>query len=140
MFILSRGAPKTFNAIRERTVATGSEKYTGTQQENGKFTDYGKVRNLERDCYNVWDYNVGSNQSTKDKIAFQHPAIFPEALAADHIASWSNPGDVVLDPFLGSGTTGKMAAAANRKFIGIERDPTYFEIARKRIEPFPWET
>jgi site-specific DNA-methyltransferase (adenine-specific) len=133
MFIFSRGAPKTFNAIRERTVATGSEKYTGTQQENGKFTDYGKVRNLERDRYNVWDYNVGSNQSTKDKIAFQHPAIFPEALANDHILSWSNEGDTVLDPFLGSGTTGKMAAQLGRKFIGIERDVKYFEIAQRRI-------
>ena len=105
MFVLSKGKPKSVNLIREKTLATGKEKYTGTQQENGKFGVYGKNRNLERDKYNVWDIKVGSNQSTKDKIAFQHPAIFPEKLAEDHILSWSNEGDIVLDPMAGSGTT-----------------------------------
>ena len=60
--------------------------------------------------------------------------MFPEALANDHIISWSNEGDIVLDPFMGSGTTGKMALLNNRKFIGIELSPEYVEIARKRIE------
>jgi site-specific DNA-methyltransferase (adenine-specific) len=63
----------------------------------------------------------------------EHPAVFPRALAADHIASWSNEGDTVLDPFLGSGTTAKMASSLGRKFIGIERDPKYFELAQGRI-------
>ena len=133
MFVWTRGTPKTFNAIREPTQATGKEKYTGTQQENGRFTDYGKTRNLERDRYNIWSYTVGSNQTTKDKEAFKHPAIYPEALALDHIVSWSNEGDTVLDPFMGSGTTGKMAQASGRNFIGIERDPEYFRIASERI-------
>lgn len=132
MFVFSKGKPKTVNLIREDTQATGVEKYTGTQQENGKFTDYGKVRNSQRDRYNVWDYKVGSNQTTKDKIAFQHPAIFPEKLAHDHIISWSNEGDTVLDPFMGSGTTGKMAKQLGRNFIGIELDKDYYEIAKKR--------
>jgi DNA modification methylase len=61
------------------------------------------------------------------------PRQFPEALARDHILSWSNEGDTVLDPFMGSGTTGKMALAHGRNFIGIERDPTYFAIAEQRI-------
>lgn len=133
MFVLSKGAPKSFNAIRERTTANGTEKYTGTQQENGRFTDYGKQRNLYRDRYNIWAYTVGANQSTQDKAAFAHPAIFPEALARDHILSWSNPGDTVFDPFLGSGTTGKMAKLLNRNFIGIELDEGYFKIAEQRI-------
>ncbi len=90
MFVFSKGKPKTVNLIREKTLATGKEKYTGTQQENGKFTGYGKKRNLERDKYNIWSVKVGSNQTTKDKIAFKHPAIFPEQLANDHILSWSN--------------------------------------------------
>ncbi len=60
-------------------------------------------------------------------------AQFPEALARDHILSWSNPGDVVLDPFLGSGTTGKMALLEGRRFIGIEREPN-FQIAQNRIQ------
>ena len=59
--------------------------------------------------------------------------MFPEALARDHILSWSNPGDTVLDPFLGSGTTGKMAVLGGRNFIGIEISPEYMAIAEKRI-------
>ena len=66
--------------------------------------------------------------------AFGHPAMFPEKLAHDHIISWSNEGDTVLDCFFGSGTTGKIALKTNRKIIGIEKDPDYFEIARKRVE------
>ena len=68
------------------------------------------------------------------KIAFQHPAIFPEQLAADHIISWSNPGDIVLDPMCGSGTTCKMALKLGRRFIGIDIAEEYCEIARKRVE------
>ena len=65
---------------------------------------------------------------------YGHPAIFPEALARDHIRSWSKHGDLVLDPFMGSGTTGKMAVQGGRRFVGIEIAPSYFDIARKRIE------
>ena len=135
MFVLSKGKPKSVNLIREKTLATGKEKYTGTQQENGKFGVYGKNRNLERDKYNVWDIKVGSNQSTKDKIAFQHPAIFPEKLAEDHILSWSNEGDIVLDPMAGSGTTLKMAKNNNRNYVGIEIAPEYIEIIKNRLTP-----
>ena len=63
----------------------------------------------------------------------RHPAPFPERIASDHIISWSNEGDTVFDPFMGSGTTGKMAAQAGRKFIGIEMDPDYMKIAENRI-------
>ena len=134
MFVLSKGKPKSVNLIREKTLATGKEKYTGTQQENGKFGVYGKNRNLERDKYNVWDIKVGSNQSTKDKIAFQHPAIFPEKLAEDHILSWSNEGDIILDPMAGSGTTLKMAKKNNRNYIGIEIAQEYVDIINKRLQ------
>ncbi|OQA50491.1 MAG: DNA adenine methyltransferase YhdJ [Bacteroidetes bacterium ADurb.Bin302] len=70
-------------------------------------------------------------------LIIKHPAVFPEQLAADHIASWSNPGDVVLDPFMGSGTTCKMAQANNRSFIGIEISPEYCKIAEKRLRQKP---
>ena len=133
MFVFSKGKPKSVSLIREKTLATGKEKYTGTQQENGRFGSYGKKRNLERDKYNVWDIKVGSNQTTKDKIAFQHPAIFPEKLAEDHILSWSNEGDTILDPMAGSGTTLKMAKKNNRNYIGIEISPEYIEIINKRL-------
>ena len=82
----------------------------------------------------MWSYDVGNNKSTKDKFAFKHPAIFPEKLAQDHILSWSNEGDIVLDCFMGSGTTGKMALLNNRKFIGIEKVEKYFKISKQRIE------
>ena len=74
-----------------------------------------------------------SQKSTKDKIAFDHPAIFPEQLANDHIISWSNENDLVYDPFIGSGTTAKMAKLNNRNFIGSEISEKYVEIAEKRI-------
>ena len=83
---------------------------------------------------NVWFYNVGKWKSTKDEIAYEHPAIFPDLLAHDHIISWSNEGQTVLDPFMGSGTTGKQAKLLGRNFIGIEKEETYFEIAKKRIK------
>jgi site-specific DNA-methyltransferase (adenine-specific) len=137
MFVFSKGKPKSVNLIREKTLATGKEKYTGTQQENGKFGAYGKQRNLDRDRYNVWDIKVGSNQSTKDKIAFQHPAIFPEKLAEDHILSWSNEGDTILDPMAGSGTTLKMAKKNNRNYIGIEISEEYCKIAEARLQALP---
>lgn len=134
MFVFSKGRPKSVNLIREKTLATGKEKYTGTQQENGKFTDYGKKRNLERDRYNVWDVKVGSNQSTKDKFAFKHPAVFPEALANDHILSWSNENDIVYDCFAGSGTTAKMSIINNRNWIASEISAEYCEIIKERIK------
>ena len=69
-----------------------------------------------------------------DGMSGVHAATFPEQLAADHIQSWSNPRDVVLDPFVGSGTTGKMAVLASRQFIGIDCSAEYIALARKRIQ------
>ena len=63
----------------------------------------------------------------------EHPAMFPELLAKDHILSWSNEGDLILDPFTGSGTTGKMAKVLNRDFIGIEISEDYFKIAQEKV-------
>ena len=83
---------------------------------------------------NVWLINTGYMRTTKDKFAYKHPAMFPEELCERHILSWSNDGDTVLDCFMGSGTTGKMAVLNNRKFIGIELDEGYFQIAKQRIE------
>ena len=83
---------------------------------------------------NVWTYVVSGGSSSTDKIAHQHPAIFPEKLAQDHILSWSNELDLVLDPFMGSNTTGKMCKILNRNFIGIEIDETYYNIAKQRLE------
>jgi site-specific DNA-methyltransferase (adenine-specific) len=83
---------------------------------------------------NIWDYAVGMHGTTSDKIAFQHPAVFPEKLAEDHILSWSNEGDLVFDPMCGSGTTCKMAVKNNRNYLGCDISEEYVSIARQRLE------
>jgi DNA modification methylase len=80
---------------------------------------------------NIFRYKT--NQFQSDIIAFKHPATFPEQLATDQILSWSNKGDRVMDPFMGSGTTGKMAIINEREFIGFEIAKEYFDIAEIRI-------
>lgn len=133
MLVLSKGKPSRWNPIMVPCATAGTKRQRGgsKQREAG----YAERRREEsttvaelKQAANVFAYDVGKN----DKTA--HNAPFPEQLAADHIASWSNPGDVVLDPFLGSGTTGKMAILADRDFIGIEISNEYLNIARKRIE------
>jgi site-specific DNA-methyltransferase (adenine-specific) len=85
---------------------------------------------------NIWKYNVGKGFNSKDKESHEHPAIFPEQLAEDHILSWSNKDDIILDPFSGSGTTCKMAKKNNRKFIGIDISEEYCKLAEKIIAKY----
>ena len=137
MFVLSKGKPKTFNPIIENTVNPNGKITTTQRKKDGnknRVASYGRKRNSTRYRHNIWKYNVGKNQTTKDKIAFQHPAIFPEQLAEDHILSWSNSGDIVLDPMCGSGTTCKMAKLNGRNYIGIDIAEEYVEMARRRVE------
>tara|TARA_R110000737_G_scaffold13555_1_gene29416 strand:- start:39 stop:557 length:519 start_codon:yes stop_codon:yes gene_type:complete len=82
---------------------------------------------------NIWKYNTGKGFTTMDKFAFEHPAIFPELLVEDHILTWTNEGDIVLDPFVGSGTTPKMAHLNNRKWLGIDISEEYVQISKKRL-------
>lgn len=134
MFVFSKGKPKTVNRIMTECQHVGKVHFG-----KNKINDENCYRRIDRavkptkPLKNIWRYNVGINQSSKDKIASKHPAIFPEQLAQDHILSWSNEGDIVLDPFMGSGTTAKMALISGRKFIGIEIDKGYFDIAVNRI-------
>jgi len=83
--------------------------------------------------YNVWTYKTSKN-GQEDEIAYQHPAIFPIQLVKDHIISWTNPGDLIYDPFMGSGTTAKAAIQMGRNFLGSEISEDYFKISLKRIE------
>jgi len=129
MFIFSKGQPRIFNPIMQKCKFGGKE-YNSTCKDitTGKErTKKNFILNNERYKDNIWDFAVAQNKTS-------HPAIFPEQLASDHIISWSNEGDVVFDPFMGSGTTGKMAKLNNRKFIGIEKVPEYFEIAQERMK------
>jgi site-specific DNA-methyltransferase (adenine-specific) len=136
MFVLSKGKPKVFNSIKDRKNIyagnLGSVGLNTSTQINGtkKIRDK-KVISEFGQRHNVWEMNT-SGQENMGK-AIEHPATFPEKLANDHILSWSNKGDTVLDCFLGSGTTGKVAKHLNRQFIGIEISPEYLEIAKNRI-------
>ena len=137
MFVFVKGKkPKSFNPIQTEKSESSitKEKASSYRQKDGttKKTRIKSDKLTKAEC-NVWVYDVGYMKSSKDKVSFKHPATFPEQLAEDHILSWSNEGEVVFDPFMGSGTTGKMAALNGRNFIGIELDDKYFEIAKRRI-------
>jgi site-specific DNA-methyltransferase (adenine-specific) len=130
MFIFIKGKPTRGKLILDRKNKTkpgtvmkvnaniqtdGSSKYQRTIVSK----EFGK-RN------NIWTID------TERKV--DHPAPFPLQLAKDHIISWSNEGDTVLDPFMGSGTTGIAAKLLNRSFLGIELADEYFDMAKERIE------
>ena len=134
MFVLSKGKPATFNPLKVPTARHGVELLTHNKLRDGINKKKRGELKKEKTRTNVWSYAVGLGGTTRDRIAFQHPAVFPEKLAEDHILSWSNPGDVVLDPMCGSGTTGKMALLNDRRFIGIDISSEYIDIARERIE------
>jgi len=131
MFVFSKGKPKCCNYIKEKCKHAGKRAVSYQRSENDKLRYDRKEKNKNHivndykiKC-NVWEY---ASCSVKG-----HPAPFPEQLANDHIISWSNPSDTVFDPFMGSGTTGKMAVLNGRDFIGIELDADYFKIAERRI-------
>ncbi len=133
MFVFSKGKPKTFNPLKEPTKRHGMETAVSNKGPDAVNRKVPVELKKEKTKTNIWPYAVGLGGSTSDKIAFQHPAIFPEKLAEDHILSWSNPGDVVFDPMCGSGTTCKCAARHNRKWIGVDISENYIKIARERL-------
>lgn len=142
MFVFSKGKPNTFNPIMRDNKYSGYKK-TGTHRIEGadlkqmNKKTYIKEKSIEN---NIWFYNVGSGQTTVDKIAHKHPAVFPEQLVLDHITSWSNEGDVVFDPMCGSGTTCKMALLNNRKFLGVDMSHEYIEeVCIPRLEKYGWK-
>jgi len=133
MFAFSKGSPKTFIPITESTKYQGLANMKNRGQ-NGTL-NYEKVeRTTEKKVGNVFFYSIGGGISTKDKIAYNHPAIFPEKLVADQIKTWTNENDLVYDPFMGSGTTAKIAHLLNRKWVGSEISKEYVDLAYKRIK------
>jgi site-specific DNA-methyltransferase (adenine-specific) len=135
MFVLSKGKPLTTNIQTQKTIwKKNTKEISTTRQKDGttKAMKYEKGKD-ERKMDNVWIINTGFMRTTKDNIAYKHPAIFPDELCERHILSWSNEGDIVLDPFMGSGTTAKMAILNNRNYIGFEIAEEYCIMANKRI-------
>jgi DNA modification methylase len=132
MFCFSKGKPKTFNPIMVECKYKGmaNMKNRGVNGEK----NYRKVkRNEKRKVGNIFTYSIGGGISTKDKKAYSHPAIFPEKLAEDQIQTWSNEGDLIYDPFCGSGTTVKVAKNMNRKWLGSEISEEYFSLILDRL-------
>lgn len=142
MFVFSKGKPKTVHILKERRHNKYNDKRTF--RSNKQFNRDESGKHLRRDYYfservprrNIWYYSTGLNGTTMYRDAFKHPAIFPEKLAMDHILSWSNPGDLVLDPFMGSGTVGVTSLQSNRSFIGIELEEKYYNIAVERCKEY----
>jgi len=137
MFILSKGRPKTFNPLIDKLNICKKGGGGNYRQKNGVMTTgkkSGVLLNKFGMRFNIWRYKVGGGQSAKNKIAYQHPAIFPEQLAIDHILSWSDKGDIILDPMCGSGTTCVAAKNLNRSYIGIDISEEYCKIARERLK------
>jgi site-specific DNA-methyltransferase (adenine-specific) len=137
MFVFSKGKPNTFNPIMAPcefagNVTSGSTFY---KDSSGELTRVKPTTIKEEKIRgNIFEYLVGSAQTGK----YKHPAMFPEQLAHDQIITWSKAGDVVLDPFLGAGTTAVAAVNTDRQYIGFEVDPKYFDIAYRRIYEARW--
>jgi DNA modification methylase len=134
MFIFSKGNPKTFNGIRDKkNTEAGATAHVSFRDKDGivkKTSSFNKTKIAELGLRtNVWFINSALSSSNRNG----HPAPFPEQLANDHIISWSNPNDLVLDPMNGSGTTTKMAKKLGRNYIGIEISPEYCKIAEDRL-------
>ena len=138
-FVFSKGRPKTINLLQDKpnkwagTTAWGN---SSKRTKEGELVASGMKSKVIKEFgvrENVWRVPNSGGFGQRDKRAYQHPATMPEELARDHILTWSNEGDVVLDPFMGSGTTGVACRKTNREFIGIEINPEYYELAMSRV-------
>ena len=130
MFVFTKGKIKTVHRLDNGKPRTkgGAGRFTkdGVHKVEKRSDAEGKLQLRS----NIWRYNVGF---TSGDDTTGHPAVFPELLAQDHILSWSNEGDTIFDPFMGSGTTAKMALLNNRNYIGFELSEEYCKIAEERI-------
>lgn len=144
MFVFSKGSPKTFNPIMVPSAHSGKLRVSKFRRKAGKNsgTDeleqsggFGTPISDNKIKSNIWTYVIGCFASATDKSAFEHPAVFPEKMVADHIISWSEKGDLIFDPMVGSGTTTVVARALERNFIGFDESEDYIRIARRRKLP-----
>jgi len=139
VFILSKGIPKTINYIRDvKNSNPGSMSSSTARNPDGSMKSIGPIISgafSRRSC--IWKYTSGKYTTSSDEIAFEHPAVMHEQLAMDHIYTWSNKGDIVLDPMAGSGTSLVAAKKLGRKYVGFDVCDDYCNLARKRLEKIP---
>ena len=140
MFVFSKGKPKTSNLICDKPNKwaghTNWGKNTKRIGENEQLVEVGNIKPVPdfSPRNNIWRYVNGGGFASKDKVAHKHPAIFPEELVKDHLLTWTNKGDLVYDPFIGSGTVAKMCILLGRDYIGSEISQEYVDICNERIE------
>ena len=104
MLAFAKDKPKTFNPLKMPTKRNGVEMCVSNKCSGGISRKVLVELKKEKTLTNAREYAVGLGGSTKDKVAFKHPTIFPEHLAADYIVSWKKPNNIVFDPMCGSGT------------------------------------
>lgn len=128
MFVFSKGTPKTFNPIMRECKSAGRLYDSTAKNIDGESGRHKLVYNVNKEMvdYNIWDIAIAQNKT-------KHPAVFPIEIPLRHIKSWTNEGDIVLDPFMGSGTTALAAIDLNRYYIGIEMNEEYYDICIDRI-------
>jgi site-specific DNA-methyltransferase (adenine-specific) len=137
VFVLSKGSPSYVNRIKDRENKSAGKLVRASRvHPDGRREDYQlpRVYGPTRVRSNVWPIIVGNNKNTKDEVARGHPALMPEDLARDLIVSYSRPGELVFDPFLGAGTTARIAIVNHRAYAGFEIHRPYYRKALKRIE------
>ena len=136
MFVFSKDTPKVFNPIMEKSTYGGLRVSSSTyRQQDGSMKVRGGRSTVSSTKLksSIWYLPSGGHKTTRDKFAFKHPAMFPEQLARNHIVTWTNPGDLVLDPMCGAGTVPKIALELGRRYIGVDIVEEYCELAQKRV-------
>ena len=141
-FILSKGRPKTINLIQDK-----KNKWAGitswgnatSRKKDGTTHDPNRKSNAIKEWgvrTNIWRIKNSGGFGQSSKASYKHPATMPEELARGHIKTWSGVNDIVLDPFMGAGTTAQVSAEENRQYIGFEIDETYHKMCIDRMQPF----
>jgi site-specific DNA-methyltransferase (adenine-specific) len=137
-FVLSKGKPKSINLIQDKPnkwAGITSWGSVNSRNVDGSLNKTGKTKVIKKYGVrtNIWKINNQKGFGQSDNDTYEHPASMPEQLAKDHIMSWSNLNDVVLDPFAGSGTTLIQSHTLGRDYIGFEIDKEYYELCKKRL-------
>lgn len=143
VFVMSKGAPNYVSLLKDRpnkTAGTASVRGGGggLRTKDGSLTTNDPTKAKKKITpefgirFNIWTIsNVFGTTGQTDRRAYEHPALMPNGLAADCIKSYSQEGDLVLDPFMGSGTTARQAYLLERDYIGFEIDPTYHKLCEE---------
>lgn len=142
-FILSKGKPKTINLIQDKKNKWAGYTSFGnavTRKKDGTFADPGKKSKEIKEWgvrTNIWRIKNSGGFGQSSKVSYKHPATMPEELATGHVLTWSDEKDLILDPFMGAGTTAQVCCENNRNFIGFEIDDTYHQMCVDRV--LPWQ-